>query len=118
MSIDLAGRERELVSMKERILSAAHDLVEGDMQPGELNTAAGDQHIADHASDMMDRELDVTLEDHAEELVREIDDALARIVAGTYGLCVSCHGQIPEERLDAVPYASLCIECKRREEHG
>lgn len=118
MSIDLAGRERELVTMKERVLRAAHDLVEGDEQPGELNTAAGDQHIADHASDMMDRELDVTLEGHAEELVRAIDDALGRIADGTYGLCLSCHGRIPDERLDAVPYATLCIECKRREERG
>ncbi len=118
MSIDLQGRERELVTMKERILRAAHDLVEGDEQPGELNTAAGDQHIADHASDMVDRELDVTLEDHAEDLVRAIDDALGRIATGTYGSCVSCHGPIPEERLDAVPYATLCIDCKRREERG
>ena len=78
--------------------------------------AAADLHMADHASDMVDRELDGSLESNATAIVREIDDALERIDASTYGACVRCGGRIPEERLDAVPYATLCVACKRDEE--
>jgi RNA polymerase-binding transcription factor DksA len=116
LTIDLEARRHELLDLRGRVLRAAHDIVEGDTEDGELSSAAGDQHLADHASDMLDREVDESLEDNAEDIGREIDAALERIDAGTYGICVSCGQQIPEERLDAVPYAVLCLSCKREEE--
>ena len=118
MTIELDTRRRELLDLRERFLRAAQDIVEGDTDDGELSNAAGDQHLADHASDMLDREVDGSLEDNAEDIVREIDAALERIDAGTYGVCMNCGRQIPEERLDAVPYAVLCLSCKREEEEG
>ena len=104
--------------MRERVLRAAQDIVEDDTEDGELSSAAGDQHIADHASEMLDREVDESLGENAEVIVREIDDALSRIDAGTYGTCVRCGQPIPDERLAAVPYAVLCVSCKRDEERG
>ena len=118
MSIDLDDRRTELLEMRERVLRAAHDIVEDDTEDGELSSAAGDQHLADHASDMFDREVDGSLEENAVLLVREIDAALERIDAGTYGTCVRCGNAILEERLAAVPYAVLCLSCKRDEERG
>ena len=118
MTIELDARRSELLDLRGRVLGAAKDIVEGDTDDGELSSAAGDQHLADHASDMLDREVDGSLEDNAEEIVREIDAALERIAAGTYGICVNCGKPIPEERLDAVPYAVLCLPCKREEEEG
>jgi RNA polymerase-binding transcription factor len=41
---------------------------------------------------------------------------VARIDAGSYGRCERCGQEIPEERLDAVPYATLCVTCKQLEE--
>jgi DnaK suppressor protein len=114
--VDLDGRRATLVAMRERVLRAAHDIVEDDEGESELSSAAGDQHLADHATDMLDRELDASLEGNAEELVHEIDIALSRIADGTYGICARCGQEIPEERLDAVPYATLCVACKRIEE--
>ena len=73
---------------------------------GEINSAAGDQHLADHASDLVDREVDQSLGDNADNVVAEIDEALARIEAGTYGTCAVCGAVIPEERLAAVPTRS------------
>ena len=118
MSVDLDRRRAELLDLRSRVLGAAPDLVEGDDDQSELSSAAGDQHIADHASDMFDREVDESLEENASQLVQEIDAALGRMDAGTYGTCARCGRPIPEERLDAVPYATLCVECKRIEERG
>lgn len=117
MSIDLEARRTELEGLRARLLQAAEDLVGGD-EPTEINNAAGDQHLADHASDLVDRELDASLEENAEEIVREIDEALARIAAGTYGSCAVCGEPIPEERLEAIPYATLCLDDKRAAERA
>ncbi|HEY7177905.1 MAG TPA: TraR/DksA C4-type zinc finger protein [Gaiella sp.] len=116
MSVDLDDRRAELLDLRTRVLGAAQDIVEGDVEDGELSSAAGDQHIADHASEMVDRELDESLEENAEQIVHEIDRALTRIDDGTYGRCERCGEAIPEERLEAVPYATLCVSCKQLEE--
>jgi RNA polymerase-binding protein DksA len=64
------------------------------------------------------RELDEGLEENADHLLGEIDAALARIEEGTYGLCTSCGKPIGRERLEALPYATLCIDDKRALESG
>jgi RNA polymerase-binding transcription factor DksA len=118
VSVDLVQRRDQLVALRARLTAAAVGVHEADEGGAELNSASGDQHPADHATDVFDRELDETLEENAEHVVREIDVALARIDDGTYGTCVVCGAPIPEERLEAVPYATLCIEDRRRREHG
>jgi RNA polymerase-binding transcription factor DksA len=80
---------------------------------GELGGAAADQHLGDVATATFDRELSETLEDNAGAVLGAIDRALGRIEAGTYGMCVRCGREIPEERLEALPYAELCIEDQR-----
>jgi len=118
MTSELAARRAELTALRERILHAAEDLAADDEGLGELNSAAGDQHLADHASDLVDLELDQTLGENAVNVIAEIDNALARIDEGTYGTCAICGAPIPVERLDAVPYATLCLDDKRRQELG
>ena len=54
--------------------------------------------------------------ENGEESLRNIDTALEKIEEGTFGICESCEKKINKERLKAVPYASLCIDCKREEE--
>ena len=118
MTIDLALRRAELLLLRERILRAAAELAAGEEGGGEINSAAGDQHIADHASDLVERELDQSLGENADNVIAEIDGALGRIEDGSYGSCAVCGAVIPDERLDAVPYAILCLDDKRRQEHG
>jgi DnaK suppressor protein len=117
MTIDLARRRAELLALRERTLHAAADLVADD-DGGEFNSPAGDQHLADHATDLVDRELDQSLGENADNVVIEIDAAIARIDDGTYGTCARCGAAIPEERLTAVPYATLCLDDKRLQENG
>jgi DnaK suppressor protein len=85
-------------------------------ETGELVSGSADQHMADTATETVDREIDYTLEEHDGRLLQAIDEALARIDAGTYGICVNCGAQIPPERLEAMSWATLCIDCKRKEE--
>jgi DnaK suppressor protein len=77
-----------------------------------------DNHLADTATVTLDREIDYTLEENSEHVLKEIDRALAKIEAGSFGTCETCGQPIAEERLLAIPYATQCIDCKRREERG
>jgi RNA polymerase-binding protein DksA len=80
--------------------------------------ATSDNHLAETASATLGREIDYTLGDNAEQVIGEIDAALKRIDDGTYGTCTNCGREIPVQRLEANPWASLCIDCKRRAEGG
>jgi DnaK suppressor protein len=86
-------------------------------ETGDLATGPGD-HYADNATETFLRELDNGLEEDAGQMVAEIDAALRRIEEGTYGTCVACGKPIGEERLEAIPYATLCIDDKRRLERA
>ena len=117
MTIVLEKRREELVAMRERITGAITHLHESEDGIDEHRPARGKQHPAEQASALLEKEIDESIEGSVEHVVREIDEALARIDAGTYGICAVCGKPIPEERLDAVPYAVLCIGDKRAEEH-
>ena len=116
--IDVEIQRAELLRLRERIVRAAADIAAGDTGVGELNSAAGDQHIADHASDLLDRQLDQTIGENADAVITEIDEALGRIDEGTYGRCADCGAEIPAERLQAIPYATLCLDDKHRREQS
>src|SRR5687768_3592242 len=111
-------RER-LLDERRRVLAAIDNLhVENpgslEDETGELVSGSADQHPADTATETFDRELAVTLEDNSETVLAAIDGALERIEKGTYGICVNCGKPIPPERLEALPYEELCIDCKRQ----
>ena len=74
--------------------------------------------LADSASDIFDRERDLSLQRNVYDLLGQVKEALQRIEAGTYGTCASCHRKIEGLRLRALPYAELCIDCKSRQEGG
>ena len=75
-----------------------------------------DNHLGDAAAGTLDREIDYTLEGHSEQVLSQIDEALTRIDSGTFGTCARCGHAIPEERLEARPWATLCIGCQREVE--
>jgi RNA polymerase-binding protein DksA len=120
MSIDVERFRAELEGERERILAALASVNHTESlteESGDLANGPGD-HMADNATDTYMRELDEGLEENAERLLTEIEGALGRIADGTYGTCAVCGRPIDAERLEAVPYATLCIEDKRAQEHG
>lgn len=117
-------RFRRLLTERREAVAAALDHLHKENagsledETGELVSGSADQHPADTATETVEREIGNTLEDHDERVLEAIDAALERIEGGTYGKCVNCGAQIPEERLEAMPWATLCIECKRKEERS
>jgi RNA polymerase-binding protein DksA len=79
----------------------------------EEGSGTTDNHLAETASATLGREIDYTLGENSEAVLAEIDAALQRIESGTYGICTNCGKEIPVQRLEASPAASLCIDCKR-----
>lgn len=75
-------------------------------------------HMADLGTDNFEQEMTLGLIENEEEEMREITDALDRIEAGIFGVCEECNKPIPKDRIRAIPYAKLCVECKRKEEEG
>ncbi len=66
----------------------------------------------DAVQNLMQREFAVDQMDRESRLLRQIDEALARISGGTYGTCAHCDEDISPKRLVAIPWASLCIRCQ------
>lgn len=68
-------------------------------------------HLADIAADAVDADLEIL---HAErDLLEQIRSALRRIEDGTFGRCVQCHKEIADQRLRALPYTAVCVQCAR-----
>jgi RNA polymerase-binding protein DksA len=113
-------RFREALLEERRRVEAAlenlHDETRGTLYDDAGEETAFDNHLADTATETYDRELDYTLEENAVHVLSEIDAALQRIEHGTYGMCTNCGRRIPEERLEALPWATLCIDCQREQE--
>jgi RNA polymerase-binding transcription factor len=108
-----------LVDERRRVAAAIQNL-HAD-HPGSISDETGedavyDNHLADTATETYDREVDYSLEENSEHVLADIDAALKRIDDGTYGLCADCGHQIAEERLEARPWATLCIGCQRERE--
>jgi DnaK suppressor protein len=86
-----------------------------------LKDAAGEissysTHMADQGTDSFEREKSFQLASKSGRFLHHIDEALLRIKDKTYGKCQECGKQITTARLEAVPHARFCIECKEKEE--
>jgi len=96
----------------EQQLHRVEALDAGIDQRDELGEVSGaDEHPADVATNTFEREQDLAIEESMRDELKQIDEALAKIDAGTYGICERCRKPIAPARLEALPYATLCIDC-------
>ena len=106
-----------LEAEREVLLAQASDLdAEADIK--QWRDGGFDDDPADTGSANFERERAQSLANHARRILLQIDDALVRMDNGTYGYCERCGDPIEYARLEAIPYATLCLEDKRRDEHG
>lgn len=109
-----------LVDERERVSSTVESLHESNSRSFEEETEEEtyDNHLADSATATLNREIDSTLEENSGHVLVGIDEALDRIENGTFGTCARCGKQIAEDRLEALPYATRCIDCQRLAERA
>jgi RNA polymerase-binding protein DksA len=117
---DLAKYEAALLKKRDQMLREMGH-VENEHGRATLKEATGDlsshsYHMADQGTDHMEREMAFMVKSKSGRLVYHIDQALQRIKDGTFGTCSVCSKQISASRLNAVPHARMCIECKSAEE--
>ena len=122
-SIDTTEFRSRLDEERKRIVDAIAYLHEDtprnlEDEVGEVAGRGSDNHLGDMATVTFDRELDEGLEEGAQQTLAQIDRALSRIDEGTYGTCERCGKAIPEERLRARPWATLCIDDQRVADRG
>lgn len=120
MKDDFAQFKKLLLSLRERLVGKV-DSMQGEALKMSRQDASGDLsnvpiHMADVGTDNYERDLMIELIENGEEGLRNIDTALEKMDDGSYGVCEICAKKINKERLKAVPYAKLCIDCQREEE--
>lgn len=110
----LEGVEEQLTEEREKLLEQIAELERRSDDGREPESSEGGDP-ADVGSETLGREQDLALARDLKDVLAQVEEALDRIEAGTYGTCESCEKEIPAARLKALPYATLCVDCKRAE---
>lgn len=105
----LLGKRQEI--MREIEGNLGQSLTEDQQRRLESARDVGDQALMD-----LDRELGISLMEMRNRKRQAIDEALTRLNEGTYGICAECGIEVSEKRLEAVPFAKLCVQCQSRQE--
>ncbi len=108
-----AKMKNALIELKEQILK---QLAQESDEFKELIQDIKARDLADIAADDIDRKTLEVLSTQELRRLQLIESALGRLENGHYGICMSGSKKIPKERLEAIPYSFLCVECKSSEE--
>ena len=109
----IESMKKDLLARRETILASLAEQSD-DMKKLVKTVAAGD--VIDVASDAIDRTLLDSLGSQDAARLQLVDNALDRIRQGKYGKCIKCGKDIPQQRLKALPYALMCVNCASEEE--
>jgi DnaK suppressor protein len=119
---DLKFFENLLNEKKETLIQELGYLEDNTMRlnskdgAGDLSSHA--YHLADHATETQDREQAFHMASREGKYLFYIEEALDRVRNGSFGVCKKCGKLIPKARLEAVPTAKMCIECKTKQERA
>ncbi len=94
------------------------DLYSHDIKEGLRTSSDGAEDVVDRANQAYSRELNFALSDAEREQLVLIEEALERLETPQFGVCLNCASQIPELRLEFVPWAKYCIDCQEMQERG
>ncbi len=117
--VDAEALVAKLRAERSRLLLEIEELKGAEQSDGRPEGSPGSgNHMADDASETVEHERNQALMGNLQRLLRMVNHALHKVDEGTYGLCDSCGAPIADDRLQALPHATLCIRCKAREEKG
>lgn len=101
-------RYEALLSLRDELYDQVKDLSSSSL----VNSREAGEDLADIGSDNFSRDMGLTLMSEEGKRIALIQDAIQRLIEGDYGECIDCGTKIGSGRLDAIPYAKLCIKCK------
>ncbi|HWB89389.1 MAG TPA: TraR/DksA C4-type zinc finger protein [Acidimicrobiia bacterium] len=108
---------KRLEDEKERLEELIADY-ERELEVARLTESSSDRSPdpgnAEASSMKLEYAKELSIEQNTADLLSKVNRALERVAAGTYGICESCGNSIPVERLDVLPYSTLCVECAAR----
>lgn len=111
---DYAVYKERLLHLRARLRGDVQAMADVALHEGNGN--AMPIHMAELGSENYEQEFTLSLMESDEDTLAAIDEALARIEAGVYGICTICGSTIPKLRLNAIPYTPMCVECAEKSE--
>ncbi len=106
--------KKVLLKEREQVFGDVKQMHESSKEMGQN----GIQDIGDEAANIYNRQILLTLNENDRLLLKEVDEALDRIKASTYGICDECGEPIGLKRLEVKPVAKYCVACKAKMEKG
>jgi len=118
MTTSYAPLRAKLIEERQRVA----ELIEIEAQRRISLTATSDQegygnHPGDEGSETFEKEKSLAMQGNLQVILDEVDAALRKFEAGTYGKCEECGKEIPYERMEARPQSTMCVQCKSKFEH-
>jgi YteA family regulatory protein len=111
--------KQKLISEKNNVIELLKQMEENEVFNSKVELSSElselsmyDNHPSDTASELFDQERGLALKEHEITIIKKIEDCLENIEEGSYGSCKSCGKDIPEERLEFIPYAEFCMNCQ------
>ena len=110
-------RERLLI-LRARLRVDVTQMEDNALNKDHNKTTTMPTHMAELGSGNFAQELTLSLLGSENDTLDQIEAAIERIEDGSYGQCEECGGKIPKPRLEAIPYAALCVKCASQQEEG
>ena len=113
--------QKKLKTFRERLLLKKKEILEAYRKNKSYGMEAdgeATQDIADKAANSYTKEFLFSLSNNERSMLQTVDDALTRIEGRRFGVCASCEEEMNLKRLEAVPWARLCLACQEKQESG
>jgi len=119
---DMTVYKERLLALRARVRGDVNQMADAALNKSRTE-ANGDLssmpiHMADLGTDNFEQEFTLSLMESDAGMLDKIESALERVEDGTYGACEECGAKIPKTRLNAIPYATMCVKCASEYEQG
>lgn len=117
---DMKAYKERLVALRSRLRGDVTAMANSALHRDEENGGASAMpiHMAELGSENFEQEFTLSLMETEEDTLAAIETAIERVEEGVYGRCVGCEGTIPKTRLNAIPYALMCVRCAEKQERN